>query len=539
LPFLILLLTTVLLLSSVAYMAGMHIFEGKERTFWQAFEWAAETISSTGYGNDGNWEHPLMVLYVVLIQFMGAFLLFLILPAYLIPMLEDRFEARLPLEAGDLKDHVVVYRHSSMIAALLAELKEFGREMVVIEPDEAIARRYFDNGGRVVLGEEDGFSFERANLSRAAFLVLGGSDDDNAAAALAARQSGFDKEIYAVIDERRHREALLLAGVTDALVPRELLGIALAARASRKISPTLDGLQKLGDQLQVAEMRLARDSPIAGLTLREADLGRRAGVHVVAQWVDGGFEVLRAADDRLRPEAVLVAVGGSQHIGELERICEGAVKLRRTGHFIVAGYGEVGRRVAAELRAAGESVKTLDRLEVEGVDFVTDMLEPESLVMADGENAQAVVLALDTDAVNLFATVLIKDQYPDLPVIARVTQPRNVGRMYQAGAEFALSVGAVAAQMLVRRMQGEETLALGTDMVIKRIEVDRLAGRRLGDLGLRSRTGASIVAVERPRVNEAGSDVVLDLGGGFTFEPGDSIFVIGDTRAVHEVSGLA
>ncbi|HTN71667.1 MAG TPA: TrkA family potassium uptake protein, partial [Methylomirabilota bacterium] len=61
-------LILLLVILAVFYMAGMSYFENKPRGFWDAFQWAGETLSTTGYGADASWRHPLMVIYVVLVQ---------------------------------------------------------------------------------------------------------------------------------------------------------------------------------------------------------------------------------------------------------------------------------------------------------------------------------------------------------------------------------------------------------------------------------------------------------------------------------------
>lgn len=66
------------LLMSLLYMVGMYLLENKPRGFWQALQWAAGTVSTTGYGGDLTWQHPLMVIYVVIAQFIGVMLLFLV-----------------------------------------------------------------------------------------------------------------------------------------------------------------------------------------------------------------------------------------------------------------------------------------------------------------------------------------------------------------------------------------------------------------------------------------------------------------------------
>ena len=104
-------LLMVLLVSALVYQVGMARLEGIDRTFWESLEWAAETLSTTGYGYDEHWTHPWMVLFVVGLQFVGVFLIFLVFPVVLIPFLEERFEGRVPREAPRLDDHVVVFRY--------------------------------------------------------------------------------------------------------------------------------------------------------------------------------------------------------------------------------------------------------------------------------------------------------------------------------------------------------------------------------------------------------------------------------------------
>src|SRR5438105_15795547 len=108
--------------SALLYQAGMARLEGAHRTFWDSFEWAAETLSTTGYGADSHWSHPAMVVLVVVVQFAGVFLVFLIVPIFLVPFLEERFERRVPRIAPKMSNHVVVYRSGPTVDTLLRRL---------------------------------------------------------------------------------------------------------------------------------------------------------------------------------------------------------------------------------------------------------------------------------------------------------------------------------------------------------------------------------------------------------------------------------
>jgi Trk K+ transport system NAD-binding subunit len=276
----------------------------------------------------------------------------------------------------------------------------------------------------------------------------------------------------------------------------------------------------------VAELRVRRESPLAGRTLAEAEIGARTGATVVGQWKGGELEVLAGPEVRIAADGLLVAVGSRESVDRLSELAEGAAARRRHGHFVVCGGGEVGRKVAELLRVVGEPVRLIDRRPGEGVDQVGDVLDLRVLEAADVGNARAVILALDTDSVTLFATVILKDLAPEVPVIARVNHSENVERIHRAGAYFALSISQVSGQMLARKLLGQEAVAVDPELKILEVPAAGLAGHHPADLQIRERTGCSVVAVER------GDEVLVELGPDFLFAPEDRIYVCGSTAAV-------
>lgn len=518
-------LVTLLVTAAVLYMLGMHFLEGESRSFWRALEFAAETVSTTGYGTDGSWRSPWMVLFVVVLQFAGVFLIFLIFPVYLIPFLEERFETRLPKEAPPLSDHVIVYRYGPAVVTLLDDLAHAGVQTLVIESDESVARRVVERGHKVMLGTLEERALERAHLDKARTLIANGSDDEDAAATLAARQLGFEGEVLALVEEPFHRKPIMLAGATAAFTPRHVLGAALASRASQRISPTVAGIQQLGEQLLVSEVKIKDHSGIAGKSLAEAELGRRTGVTVIGQWADGRLITPPTPEMKLGPGGVLIAVGNAASLERFEELCGGAALRRQQGHFVVAGFGEVGAKVVELLKGVGEEVRVIDREAREGVDVVGNVLDPRVLEAADVASAQAFIVALDTDSATLFATVIIKDLVPRLPVIARVNRAVNVERIHRAGADFALSISQVSGQLLVRRLLGEEAIAFDPQLKLQLVEASALVGKHPAELGIRERTGCSVVAVERDE------ELMQEFGADFRFAAADRVYVCGSAEA--------
>ena len=186
------LLLTVLA-SAFLYMWGMAALEGKPASFWHSLEWAAETLTTTGYGADSPVAPPGDGALVVAVQFLGVFLVFLIFPIYLIPFLEERFETRLPQEvAKDLAGHVVVYRYGPAVETpARRSWPAPAVPTLVLEQDDAVARRLFESGVRVVHRGLDEGALHAARLERARAIIANGSDDENAALSLSARQLGF------------------------------------------------------------------------------------------------------------------------------------------------------------------------------------------------------------------------------------------------------------------------------------------------------------------------------------------------------------
>ncbi|MEM7482251.1 MAG: NAD-binding protein [Acidobacteriota bacterium] len=526
---LLLALPVLLLIASTLYWLGMDRLEGDPRTYRDSLQWAVETFTTTGYGGDHHWQHPAMIALVTVIQFLGVFFVFLLIPIYLIPILEKRFEVRLPTAAPDLADHVIVYRYGPAVSGLLRRLGERKVPSLVIEEDEATARRLVDDGQRVVLSGIEDEDLKGAGLLRSRALIANADDHQDAALLLAARQLGFEGDILVLVEDPFHRRPLALAGATGIFTPRHLLGAALAGRASARINPRVTGIQRLGDALEVEEMRVAPDCELVGRTLRQADLGARTGGTVIGQWVRGGLEMSPQADTRLEAGGILVVIGESDNLRRMRALVGGSAVPRR-GRFVVAGYGEVGKKVVELLHDAGEETTVIDLKASPGVDLVGDVLDQDILLRAELAEAQCLILAPESDSTALFGTVISREMAPKVPVIARVNESGNVERLYHAGADFALSMSQIAGQMLEQRLLGEEAVWIEPQLEIRRLSAVHLAGKNPVEFRLREKTGCTVVAVERA------SEVIVNLSPPFAFEADDFLYIFGDWQAVEKFS---
>ena len=517
-------LVVVMVISALAYRLGMEHLEGEPRTFWSALEFAAETITTTGYGRDADWGHPAMVLFVIVLQIVGVMLVYMVVPLFLIPALEERFEARLPRRVKNLRNHVVVVRDGTAIRTTLELLARADVPTVILETNPERARELFDRKQPVVYAPQVSRGLEHVALDDARALIANGTDEANVGVILAARQLGFDGEVLALVAEPKHRQAIRLAGATVVVAPRIMLAATLAARASHKLGPRVAGLQKLGTHLSLSEVRIDISSPLAGQTLAEAEVGEQTGTTIVGLWVGGALVTLPSPDTRLPARSTMIAVGAEQGLRQLCSLAGGA-NLDARGSFIVAGYGEVGRKVAELLEQAHETVTTIDREARTGVTHVGDVLDPELLDGLDLDHTQAVVLALDNDSATLFSTVLLRSRAPNIAIIARVNEMENVERIHRAGADFALSISQVTGQMLAHRLLGRDEVTIEPKLTVTKVSAGPLVGQRPSDLDLRADTGCSVVAVERD------DEVIVRFDEAFRFEAQDAVFICGSTHA--------
>jgi Trk K+ transport system NAD-binding subunit len=313
-----------------------------------------------------------------------------------------------------------------------------------------------------------------------------------------------------------------LAGATAAYTPRHIVAAALAAHASDRISPRLPGAEDL--PMERREIRVAAASPLAGVTLDASNLGAASGAIVVGQWMRNRLHARCDAAMVIEPGAILEIVGDAASLDRAAAMI-GSTFLRRNGPYLIAGFGEVGRKVHELLTDAGEEVRVVERQPAPGVDIVGNVLDSSVLQRAALHECRAVVLALNSDDSTLFATVIARDAAPDVPVIARVNHSRNIDNIYRAGADFALSISDISGEMLSSRLLGRVARSRDEHRRVERFTAR--SSRALRDLGLRQQ-GCSLLAIERDGTFvPATADAVI--------QPGDRLYVCGAADAVREV----
>ena len=173
-------------------------------------------------------------------------------------------------------------------------------------------------------------------------------------------------------------------------------------------------------------------------------------------------------------------------------------RQRREGHFIIVGFGDVGNRVAETLKAKNISYKIIDKKKIPGINQVIGSSTDENTLMeAKIMDASTLIVTLNTDSENIYTTLIARKMNPHLKIISRANYERSIDKLYQAGADYVLSLSVVGGQMLAKIIFGEEDITLAEGFKVVRCPVNRsLEGKSIAQTKIRSRTGCTIVGIE-------------------------------------------
>jgi voltage-gated potassium channel len=185
-------------------------------------------------------------------------------------------------------------------------------------------------------------------------------------------------------------------------------------------------------------------------------------------------------------------------------------------HYIICGFGRVGRRVADELRHEGAQFVVVDfsadakeAATEEGVLFIEgNGTDDDDLDTAGLNRARGLVAASDDDADNLYITLSARAQNERLFIVARASTEDAAKKLQLAGADRVVqpyqAAGRVMASLLVRpqvtAFVDVMTTASGEDLRFEEIEVTKACGqggRSIRELDIRRQTGALIVALRK------------------------------------------
>jgi Trk K+ transport system NAD-binding subunit len=500
-------LVALVLTLTVVYFYGMRTLEGEgpDYTIFNALTTVVETMTTTGYGADSPWEHPLMNLFTVFMQLSGIGVGFFTLRLVIIPLFTGA-EVNLDNRLSPKNDHVIICEYRRDSAVLLDELKELGIDYVLISSDEENAKDLSDDGYSAIHGSpQDPEAFERASIGSAQAVITDAADA-NVNTILTVRSIREDIDIIALTDDSSLRDVLLESGADKVLSPHGVLGHRLAEKAVESFTAEIRDTVELGGDIQMTEIPVPHGSELVGTRIRDSHIRERTGANIIGAWIDGELQLPPDPDAMIRNNTVLLVSGRPENMEKLNEFTQPRRAFRNHDRIIIAGLGEVGKAAREVVEKAGIDTVTIDVIDRDDVDVISDASTRESLEDAGIEDADGIVIGLPDDSKSLLTTVLARSMNPEIEILTRISDTDATRKALNAGADYVLSVPRVSARMIAKALRGEEVLEPGSQIRLIRVPATPFAGVTIAQSGISENTGCRVIAVE----NEQGFTSRID-----------------------------
>ncbi|HRJ08269.1 MAG TPA: NAD-binding protein [Prosthecobacter sp.] len=498
----------------------LMVREGQEHSWITGLYWTLTVMTTLGFG-DITFQGDLGRLFSVVVLCSGVVFMLVLLPFTFIeffyaPWMRAQAAAKAPRELpASTSGHVILTDHGPLATTLIPMLEKYGHPYVVLCPTLQEALDLDERGVRVAVGDlDDPETYRRMRVEQAAMLVATRADVINTNATFTARELAERVPIVASASSDSARDVLELAGATLVLRLEEMMGSALARRVSIRDSDAhvignLDGLL-------IAEAA-AHGTPLAGQTLAQSGLRTRTGVSVIGVW-DHGRLAVAEADMMIRTDTIFVLAGTREQLDRYNAAFPNDTTSKP--RVLIIGGGRVGRATSRVLRDLGIQTTIIEKIpeRVAGHPeaVIGDATQMDVLKKAAAREATTLIITTHDDDTNVALTIFFRRLRSNWQILARSTLDRNLKTLLRAGADLVLSYSSMGANTVFNLLRGGDHLLLAEGVNVFPSPIpESVAGRRLGELEIRSQTGCTVIAVESRGKREInpGPELLMPAGG--------------------------
>ena len=481
--------------------------EGHEFSWFTGFYWTLTVMSTLGFG-DITFQGDLGRLFSMIVLLTGMVFLLIVLPFTFIqffyaPWIQAQSEARAPRQLSrSTREHVLLTHYDPIAQALINKLDRYQYSYYLLTPDLAHAQQLYDQGINVVVGDLDNpETYKKMQIEQAALVAATDTDPINTHVAFTVRDLNPTVPIIAKVDDPHSVDILELAGCDHVLQLEKMLGASLARRTQS--GETAAHVIGQYDDLFIAETT-ATHTPLVGKTLEEIGLRRELGLTAVGVWERGIFQSA-LPDTLIGPHTVLVLTGTQSQLDRFNELF--CIYKVSNAPVVVIGGGGVGMEAARTLVEQGTDYRIVekDADQAQRLDncIVGNAADFEVLKRAEIMNALTVIITTHDDDINVYLTVYCRRLNPEIQIISRVTQERNIATLHRAGADFVMSyasMGADAIFNLLKRsdtqMVAESLSVFSEDISVFRMKMpSALVGKTIANSAIRRNTGCTVIAV--------------------------------------------
>ncbi len=216
-------------------------------------------------------------------------------------------------------------------------------------------------------------------------------------------------------------------------------------------------------------------------------------------------------------------------------------------HYIVCGFGRVGRNVGDELLATGYRFVAIEQNPSEIDQFLVrhpnllylqgDASDDDLLARADIADAKGVFAVTGDDSRNLMICLTARQLNPRVRIVARCHEIRNADKMRKAGADVVVSPDFTGGMRIASSMIRPQAVSFLDEMLRSELntridEVDVPTDFQPDTLEKLGRRSATYVVLGV----RAEQQMHFNPGDDFVVQPGQTLIIMGDSQGRNELA---
>jgi Trk K+ transport system NAD-binding subunit len=474
--------------------------ENQEFSWITGFYWTLTVMSTLGFG-DITFHTDLGRLFSMGVLLTGTIFMLILLPFTIIqffyaPWMQAQLESRAPKHLPpDTHGHILLTNYDAVTQALIQKLDHYQYSYYLICPDITQVLNYYDQGLSVVVGDLDNpETYEKMQINQAALVATTATDTVNTHIAFTVRDLNSSIPIIATAEDPDSVDILELAGCNRVIQLEKMLGMSLARRAEG--GDTAAHVIGKYEDLIIAET-MAAHTPFVGKTIEEMGLRQKIGLSVVGVWQRGVFQTAHR-ETRVGPTTVLVLAGSQEQLDRYNELY--CIYTTTQAPVVIIGGGGVGQTTAQTLVEQGLGYHIIEQ-DPHIVSTLQNCIQGNAadikvLKKAGILDAKTVIITTHDDDINVYLTLYCRRLNPEIQIISRVTQERNISTLHRAGADFVMSYASMGANVIFNLLERSDTLMVAEGLDVFKLKIPKsLIGKTIADSGIRNNTGCTLIAI--------------------------------------------
>ena len=220
-------------------------------------------------------------------------------------------------------------------------------------------------------------------------------------------------------------------------------------------------------------------------------------------------------------------------------------------HYIICGYGRMGRIICREMTQHGAPFVIIEKtpevfaaIEKDFLSLQGDSTQDAALKEAGIERASGLISVLSTDADNLYVVLSARGLNPKLRIVARASDEGAEQKLFRAGADHVVSpyfIGGLRIAHTILKPAVVDFIEFATksgniELQMEEIrvkETSHIINKALDECGIRKEMGIIIVAIKR----ESG-EMEFNPKSTSVIKRGDTLVAMGETRQLKALEDL-